>query len=305
MKKNVIFLSCLMAAVVIGCNTGDEDESAQDPEGTIALDMASSSERIDNTISIVDGNFTGALFATVGKVKGLTAVSSIPPTGWANKLAVEEGYGYIAYSPSEKTYWRMFASMYDAIGSRAIIKFQRPFIGSEKEMKLQNNAAITLVGTEPQNIEFANSTLFPFSWSFENTDYNWCYASYSRSDENAPYNSTRIYASNNSELAPRECTLVLKSDIGKDVKIKIVQAANEVEPVLSLNKSGIEAVAAAKNYPVEVTSNGAWKADSDASWCTLTGASGEGNGTLTVKVKANTGTDERDATITVTSGTLS
>ncbi|GHT47372.1 hypothetical protein FACS189440_07670 [Bacteroidia bacterium] len=213
--------------LIIGCSKEIDDlnNTAQDPKGTITLDMVNSSEKIDNTISIVDGNFTGALFVTLGKVQGLSAVANIPKTGWVNKLAAVQGHGYIAYSPSKKTYWRLYVSTYDDLGVRVIVKFQHPFIGSEKEMKPKTEM-ITLTGTEVQTIEFSNATLFPFSWSFEE-DKVWCTVAYSRPDETAPYNSIIINAiGNNPELTPRECTLVLKSDIGKDVKIIIVQAAS-------------------------------------------------------------------------------
>lgn len=294
-----------MAAVVIGCNTGgeDENEAAYDPEGTVSLDMTNPSEMIDNAIVIADGNFTGGnyagvLFATVGKVKGLAAITGIPPTGWVNKLAVVEGHGYIAYSPSKNSYWRLYASKYDDLGTRSIIKFQRPFLGSEKEIKLQSDAAITLVGTEAQDITFANSTLFPFSYSFENNDGGqWCSASYSRSEENAPYNSIRIYASKNSELTPRECTLVLKSDIGEDVKIKIVQAAGEGS--LSVSNRQIY-LSNATSQDIYVTSNAEWTASSSAAWCTVSPASGNRNGTITVSATPNTNSTQRDAIVTIT-----
>jgi hypothetical protein len=66
--------------------------------------------------------------------------------------------------------------------------------------------------TEMQIIEFTNTTLFPFLYSFEDNDNGWCYASYTRSfDETMPYNAIRLYEqSTNPKLTPRECTLVLK-----------------------------------------------------------------------------------------------
>ncbi len=56
----------------------------------------------------------------------------------------------------------------------------------------------------------------------------------------------------------------------------------------------------AQSYSLVVTSNGAWNAESDQPWVTVSPASGTGNRTLTVEVEANpSSTASREATITV------
>ncbi|MDR3094382.1 MAG: hypothetical protein LBU62_07075 [Bacteroidales bacterium] len=297
--RNVILLCCFIG-ILIGCTSKETNDdlnnpAVADPEGTIALDMTKSTEKIDNAISVADGNFTGALFATLGKVQGLSAVTSIPKTGWVNKLAVVEGHGYIAYSPSKKTYCRMYVSTYDVLVGRVIVKFQRPFIGSEKEIKPQS-ATITLNGTESQNIEFTNASLFPFSWSFEGGD--WCNASYNRPDETTPYNSIKINAkTNNPDFTPRECSLVLKSDIGKEIKLKIVQAGGTGNISVSTNQIYFSST---NTQTVQVTSNTEWTASSNAAWCNISPASGNKNSTITISATANTAVIQRNAIVTLT-----
>jgi hypothetical protein len=77
-------------------------------------------------------------------------------------------------------------------------------------------------------------------------------------------------------------------------------------PVLSVAPESIPATAAASSYPIAVTSNAAWTAtiDAAATWCTLANASATGNGTVTVNVAENPTVEQRAATVTVASGTL-
>jgi hypothetical protein len=83
---------------------------------------------------IIDrGNFKGALFASAGRVQGLGSITTIPRSGWTNSIAVVGGGGYIAYSQDE--YLRMYVSA--CTDSIAMVKYQGPFIGSEKEIQME------------------------------------------------------------------------------------------------------------------------------------------------------------------------
>ncbi|GHT53240.1 hypothetical protein AGMMS49982_15770 [Bacteroidia bacterium] len=74
-------------------------------------------------------------------------------------------------------------------------------------------------------------------------------------------------------------------------------------PSLTLDKTSISATKDAGTYSIAVTSNVAWTAFSDTTWCTLSPPSGTSNGTITVNVTENTTTGSRSATITVSAGT--
>lgn len=63
------------------------DTKVNDPEGTISLSMRNSNNgktKLDG-IYIDNENFRGAYFASVGEVKGLGDITSIPMTGWADQ----------------------------------------------------------------------------------------------------------------------------------------------------------------------------------------------------------------------------
>lgn len=70
-------------------------------------------------------------------------------------------------------------------------------------------------------------------------------------------------------------------------------------PALSVAPSNQDVAAAAGSTAFAVTSNAAWAAASDQTWCTVTN-SGSGNGSITATVAENTSTSTRIASITVT-----
>ncbi|GHT53350.1 hypothetical protein AGMMS49982_16110 [Bacteroidia bacterium] len=77
-------------------------------------------------------------------------------------------------------------------------------------------------------------------------------------------------------------------------------------PVISVNKTVIEAVASDATYYITVTSNNAWTVESlIPTWCEVSPASGAGDGTITVHVLENEDTNPRATSINITSGSAS
>jgi len=74
-------------------------------------------------------------------------------------------------------------------------------------------------------------------------------------------------------------------------------------PTLAVTPSNQSVTPPSGNIPFTVTSNAAWTASSNQSWCTVT-PSGTGNGTLYTSFTQNTGTSARVANITVIVATL-
>ena len=74
---------------------------------------------------------------------------------------------------------------------------------------------------------------------------------------------------------------------------------NDVTPALTLSASTLNVAAAGSPSSVTVTSNIGWTASSDATWLTVSPASGIGNGTLTLTAATNTANSIRTATVTV------
>ena len=74
----------------------------------------------------------------------------------------------------------------------------------------------------------------------------------------------------------------------------------------TISTSSLTAEAKGGTLTLSFTTNKAWKASSDQTWCKLDKASGNsGNSTITLTVEANPNEQERTAKITVTAGTVS
>lgn len=76
-----------------------------------------------------------------------------------------------------------------------------------------------------------------------------------------------------------------------------------VPPFINTDPASLTFEKAGGNETITVTANVAWTASSDADWLTIDPASGTNNGTITVTATEN-GTDARNATITITDGTI-
>lgn len=142
-------MTIMMVAIVsvgfMSCSKDDDDEvvspnqfdtktSIPDPDGTVLIYMsAASKENYHYILSSFhideDYNFEGnnIKIASVGMVKGLSEIKSIPTSGWASRVAVVSGYGYVVkYSGySGTTYARLF--VVSSTGSGYAVKYQSPF----------------------------------------------------------------------------------------------------------------------------------------------------------------------------------
>jgi len=76
-------------------------------------------------------------------------------------------------------------------------------------------------------------------------------------------------------------------------------------PTLNVTPGNQNVSSGAGNTSFSITSNSAWNASSNKTWCTVSPSSGNGNGTLAVTFEENTSTSVRIATITVSVSGLS
>ena len=195
MSKKI--LSLLMACMVVclctcfsSCSKDDTDDeleqttnvSSQDPEGTIVLNMTSGSS--DNWYKIGDlgeihidaaNNFVGynrnytISFVSVGLVSGLSKITQIPTSGWAESAAVVSGTGYLmrySYYGSVQ-YARIYVVEYlgmtytDEQGNTygqttgATIKYQAPF---QMPIKIANTSLTFTSEAGVQTLQFENPT---------------------------------------------------------------------------------------------------------------------------------------------------
>ncbi len=106
---------------------------------------------------------------------------------------------------------------------------------------------------------------------------------------------TATYTENTTTLT-RIANITVTVAGASPVTVTVTQAA--ANATLAVTPSNQDVPSAAGNTSFNVTSNGAWTAVSNATWCVIT-SSGTGNGTLSANYSENTETTVRVATITV------
>ena len=147
-RKNWAMLVCFVIALFAFTTCGNDDDtsssnkSVPDPEGTILVAMRNSNngttyvtpDGCNSYFCIYNDNFAGDFtFATIGKLSGLGNITSIPTNGWANQVAVLQGYGYVAKYEyqGQITYVRIYVDSYLTSTSGGImganVKYQSPF----------------------------------------------------------------------------------------------------------------------------------------------------------------------------------
>lgn len=195
MSKKILFqfVTCLivcLSAFFSSCSKDDNDDeleqttnvSSQDPEGTIVLNMTSGST--DNWYKIGDlgeihidaaNNFVGhnrnytISFVSVGLVGGLSKITQIPISGWAESAAVVPGTGYLMRynNYGSVQYARIYVVEYlgmtytDEQGNTygqttgATIKYQAPF---QLPIKIANTTLTFTSDAGSQTLQFENPT---------------------------------------------------------------------------------------------------------------------------------------------------
>ncbi len=174
----------------VSCSSDDPDPDngeqikpgteVADPTGTVLLSMRNDDDTSLNGIYIgSDDNFHGSdwVFSSLGTVRGLGNVSSIPTSGWAPKVAVIPNYGYVAYNRYTDEYIRIFVTDYlTAAGSGGVIganvKYQKPFRGLDEKIMPDADKVVLAAEGGRQQVIFKNSSIIPFKVT---SSEGWCH----------------------------------------------------------------------------------------------------------------------------------
>lgn len=286
MKLLKFFFLTLCAVVTFSC-TSDEpdnpdngeiinpDTPVTDPTGTISLSMRdydNGHTLLDGSIDIRHENFRGGYFSSFGEVSGLGNVSYIPKTGWADRMAVIPGNGYVAYSNGQ--YYRIYVVDYatSTLGGiiGADVKYQTPFKGVDEEIKINvSNLTFSNDGGE-QGVVFENENIVVFTAT---SSAEWCKVERCTThDTYFLYNGVVITVDPNEEnLEDEEATVTLTTAYGKKKEIKVTRAAadanirivnsNSLPTELSPKQDSIS-IELAGNVPLYMLST-----ESDQEWC--------------------------------------
>lgn len=199
---------CLCLLPACGDSNGDEpdnpnpvnpDKEVADPAGTVKLSMRSEAAAGDNKTILDDGlyidgadNFDTSMWGYIvdlGSMKGLGNVGYIPKTGYAEKVAVIPGHGYIwkrevkgTYGAEEPYFYvRIYVTNYtkNAAGEiiGADIKYQKYFYGKDETLMPKITKDLTRYSYTYSNktyyysakIEIENNTIIPFEVEVSNS----------------------------------------------------------------------------------------------------------------------------------------
>lgn len=150
---------------------------------------------------------------------------------------------------------------------------------------------ISVGGTE--NIAITSN----ISWTISN---NAAWLSVNSISGSGNANITATAASNTSILA-RNTTISIAGGALLQI-INITQAG--ANPILNVSPSSLTYVAAGGVYPISITSNFGWATTDDATWLSLSTATGNGTTNITATATANGGVIPRVASITISGGNL-
>jgi len=212
-------------------NTVGPNEKVDDPEGTVQITMRNGNNGgtyLDNIYIDRADNFCinyGGI-ASVGSVRGLGNVSTIPADGWSDQVAVTPGKGYVAYDARTDTYYRMYVMEYVENVAGGIIgaevKYQKPFKGLDQTLEPD----MTKVVLDPnvaalQQVVFKNNSIIPFK--VESSE-DWCQVQKaSTRDEFFLYDAVVISTEDLYNAEEKTATVTITNLYGKSSTIEVTK----------------------------------------------------------------------------------
>lgn len=191
-----------------------------------------------------------------------------------------------------------------AVAGQSAVKFKWNYTGSFgyywaiDDVLITGMASTSLAVTPASQNVTASAGTTPFSvtttapWT-ATSDAAWCTVTPSGTGNGT---ITATYTANTG-AASRTANITVSATGATSVIVTVIQAGTS--PTLTVTPSNQNVTAPAGNTSFTVTSNSAWTASSDATWCTIT-PSGTGNGTIAAAYTENTNLTSRVANITVT-----
>lgn len=206
--------------VLLSMLKGDEDSATKLGDNIyIGEDNNFQTERYGNT----------ADFAWVPNVNKLGAITNIPKSGWAEKIAVRKGYGYVCFNKSDDKFYRLFVEdeVRDSSGKVVgyNIRYQQPFYGKDIDIQLpKDELSFTADGGE-EKVKFLDNE--PIYFSCESSA-DWCKATPTSSLEKSFLtNAVDVSVAKSDSVGVSTATITLTTGYGKKKEIKVTRGAAE------------------------------------------------------------------------------
>lgn len=253
MKNFIYYLMLplmLLAFAACGEKNSDPGENPDklvpDPEGTIEVSARYDAWTGVAGIRIDDAyNFSGAYFVSLGQMRGLGNITSIPKTGWASTVAVVPGNGYVAYS--EGMFYRIYVQE-ELVGTTGGVigytfKYQTPFAGRDEALTL-DRTAIALQSGDAAVVNVLNTGVIPF---VVETSEPWVHAEKASSGKYS-FLYDAVYISVDEEygaLESTEATVTFRTLSGKTTTVQVTRSSgpfvyfyDDVSGYLQLDPAG-------------------------------------------------------------------
>lgn len=252
MKNFIYYLMLplmLLAFAACGEKNSDPGENPDklvpDPEGTIEVSARYDAATGIETIRIDAAyNFSGAYFVSLGQMRGLGNITSIPTIGWASTVAIVPGNGYVAYS--EGMFYRIYV-VEELVGTSGGIigytfRYQAPLAGRDEELKL-SQTSVTLDAENAATVNFLNTEIIPYTIE---TSEPWVHVEKASTGKHS-FLSDAVYirVDESGEKESTEATVTLKTLGGKTSTIQVNRTfgpyVSLIEPIsgsLQLNPVG-------------------------------------------------------------------
>lgn len=111
-----------------------------------------------------------------------------------------------------------------------------------------------------------------------------------------------VYATRHQGSAVRSGTVTVTVGTGANKVSKQIKITQTPQPTLTVSATQLKAPFQTSSYTVTLTSNTAWSATSNQTWCVVSPASGSGNGSIQLSVERNSVSQSRVAVVTLKAG---
>ena len=242
MKQILKLALAILVLAMAGCTKDDPDvggdikpdSKVDDPTGTILISMRNGNNggtSLDGLEIGKDDNFYGGSgwsIASVGNVRGLGNVSTIPASGWSDKVSVVPGAGYVAYNRSNDTFYRLYVVEYiEAAVTGGIIgaevKYQKPFKGLDQDIKPDKSAVVFTSQGGNEQVVFDNNSIVPFEVT---SSEEWCQVKKaSTRNEYFLYDAILISADESFSAVDQTAEIKIRTLYNKETVISVTRKA--------------------------------------------------------------------------------
>lgn len=192
--------------------------------------------KLDDNIYIGEDNnfqtdsfYDGADFALLPNVNKLGGITNIPKSGWAEKIAVRKGYGYVCYSDRNNHFYRIYVEDEVRDNDGKVIgyniRYQQPFYGKDIDIQLPKDELSFTADGGTEKVKFLDNE--PICFTCESSA-DWCRATPTSSlSKSFLTNAVNVSVDKSDTVGVSTATITLTTGYDKKKEIKVTRAAAE------------------------------------------------------------------------------